>query len=150
MANVAIDPLIKGAGTKSLEVARRARGLQAQHKDIGLGVGEVENWQRRPMTAGYGLVTTTKNDPPPLVLRQFQPGTKLGPIGHTISLWPIWPHLVLYDILAISPSPGPLWPQAISCHHWPPWPISISSTPRHLSLFWAWGVSLSPRGFWVP
>ncbi|MBW0534055.1 hypothetical protein O181_073770 [Austropuccinia psidii MF-1] len=31
-------------------------------------------------------VTTTKNDPPPLVLRQFQPGTKLGPIGHTISL----------------------------------------------------------------
>ncbi|MBW0578975.1 hypothetical protein O181_118690 [Austropuccinia psidii MF-1] len=63
-------------------------------------------------------VTMTKNEPPPLVLQQFQPATKLGPIGHTISLWEIWPLLVLYGILAISLFPGLLWPQEISCHHW--------------------------------
>ncbi|MBW0478515.1 hypothetical protein O181_018230 [Austropuccinia psidii MF-1] len=95
-------------------------------------------------------VTTMKDDPPPLVLWQFQPGTKLGPIGHTISLWPILPLLVRYGILAISLLPGLLWPQAISCHHWPPWPIPLPLTPRPLSLFWAWGVSLSSRRFWVP
>ncbi|MBW0551009.1 hypothetical protein O181_090724 [Austropuccinia psidii MF-1] len=37
------------------------------------------------------VFTTTKNDPPLLVLRKFQPETKLGPISHTISLWPIRP-----------------------------------------------------------
>ncbi|MBW0518072.1 hypothetical protein O181_057787 [Austropuccinia psidii MF-1] len=84
-------------------------------------------------------VTTTQNDPPLLVLQQFQTETKLGPIGHTVSLWLIWHPLVLYGLLAISLFPGQLWPQAISCHHWPPWPIPISSTSRPLSLFWAWG-----------
>ncbi|MBW0499074.1 hypothetical protein O181_038789 [Austropuccinia psidii MF-1] len=58
-----------------------------------------------------GTVTTTKNDPPLLVLQQFQPKTKLGPIGHTISLWPIWPPLVLYGLLAIPLFPGQSWPQ---------------------------------------
>ncbi|MBW0568625.1 hypothetical protein O181_108340 [Austropuccinia psidii MF-1] len=93
-----------------------------------------------------GIVTTTKNDPPPLVLRQFQPGTKLGPIGHTISLWPIWPLLILYGILGISLSLGLLWPQSslmASGHILPSLASlansSISPTPRSLSLFWAWG-----------
>ncbi|MBW0584147.1 hypothetical protein O181_123862 [Austropuccinia psidii MF-1] len=64
-----------------------------------------------PLNVG-GTVTTTKNDPPLLVLRPFQPKTKLGPIGHTISLWPIWPPLVLYGLLVISIFPGQLSPQS--------------------------------------
>ncbi|MBW0566285.1 hypothetical protein O181_106000 [Austropuccinia psidii MF-1] len=43
--------------------------------------------------------TTTKLDPPPWVLRQFQPGTKLGPIGHTISFMANWSPFVLYGHL---------------------------------------------------
>ncbi|MBW0582422.1 hypothetical protein O181_122137 [Austropuccinia psidii MF-1] len=43
-----------------------------------------------------GTVTTTKIDPPPWVLRQFQPGTKLGPIGHTISFIANWSLLAPY------------------------------------------------------
>ncbi|MBW0573599.1 hypothetical protein O181_113314 [Austropuccinia psidii MF-1] len=56
-------------------------------------------------------VTTMKNDPPLLVLWQFQPETKLGPIGHTVSLGSIWPSLVLYGLLAISYFPVQLWAQ---------------------------------------
>ncbi|MBW0567818.1 hypothetical protein O181_107533 [Austropuccinia psidii MF-1] len=78
-------------------------------------------FQRRTLQlislAIHGGVTTTKNDPPLMVLPQFQIVTELGPIGHTISLWQIWHPLVLYGPLAISRFPGQLWPQAISCHH---------------------------------
>ncbi|MBW0513353.1 hypothetical protein O181_053068 [Austropuccinia psidii MF-1] len=98
-------------------------------------------------------VTTTKNDPPPLVLHQFQPGTKLGPIGHTISLWPIWPLLVLYGILAISLFPGLFLPQSsfmASGHILPSLASlansSISPTPRSLSLFLGLGVSFCVLG----
>ncbi|MBW0484389.1 hypothetical protein O181_024104 [Austropuccinia psidii MF-1] len=48
-----------------------------------------------------------------------------------------WPHDIFYGQLvpfgALWPF-GHFWPQAISCHHWPPWPISISPTPRPSSL----------------
>ncbi|MBW0565263.1 hypothetical protein O181_104978 [Austropuccinia psidii MF-1] len=60
-----------------------------------------------------GTVTTMKNDPPPLVLRQFQPATKLGPIGHTIYSRPIWPLLVLYGIFGHITIP---WPFLGSSH----------------------------------
>ncbi|MBW0525874.1 hypothetical protein O181_065589 [Austropuccinia psidii MF-1] len=106
-------------------------------------IKKIKEYHSKKKEASMEDVKTTKNDPPSLVLWQFQPETKLGPIGHTISLWPIWPPLVLHDLLAISLFPGQIWPQAISCHHWPPWPIPISSTPRPLSLFWAWGLSVS-------
>ncbi|MBW0497761.1 hypothetical protein O181_037476 [Austropuccinia psidii MF-1] len=49
-----------------------------------------------------GSVTTTRIDPSPWVLRQFQPGTKLGPIGHTIYFMPNWSPLVPYAHLAIT------------------------------------------------
>ncbi|MBW0557690.1 hypothetical protein O181_097405 [Austropuccinia psidii MF-1] len=52
-------------------------------------------------------VTTTKNDPPQLVLRQSQPETKLGPIRHTISFMANRPPLVLYGPLVITPFPWP-------------------------------------------
>ncbi|MBW0576667.1 hypothetical protein O181_116382 [Austropuccinia psidii MF-1] len=91
----------------------------------------------QPVSHWSEPVTTTKNDPPLLVLRQLQAETKLGPIGHTISLWPIWLLLVLYGILAISLFPGLLLPQAISCLA----NSSISPTPRSLSLFLGLGVS---------
>ncbi|MBW0568087.1 hypothetical protein O181_107802 [Austropuccinia psidii MF-1] len=51
------------------------------------------------------------------------------------------PPLVFYGPLAIAPPPGLSWHQssfigqALSCHHWPSWPISISPTHRPLSLF---------------
>ncbi|MBW0523142.1 hypothetical protein O181_062857 [Austropuccinia psidii MF-1] len=64
-----------------------------------------------PHSREGGTFTTTKNEPPVLVLRQFQPKTKLGPIGHTTLLWPIWPRLVLYRLLAIPLFPGDLWLQ---------------------------------------
>ncbi|MBW0584031.1 hypothetical protein O181_123746 [Austropuccinia psidii MF-1] len=50
-----------------------------------------------------GTVTTTKNDPPQLVLQQSQPETKFGPIGHTISFMADCPPLVLYGLLVIAP-----------------------------------------------
>ncbi|MBW0534847.1 hypothetical protein O181_074562 [Austropuccinia psidii MF-1] len=84
---------------------------------------------------GSMAVTTMKNKPPQLVLRQSQPGTKLGPIGNTISFMANWPPLVLYGLLVIAP-----FPLAISCHHWPPWPTSTSPTSRPLSLFLGPGV----------
>ncbi|MBW0576756.1 hypothetical protein O181_116471 [Austropuccinia psidii MF-1] len=65
----------------------------------------------------------------------IHPGTQLGPIGHTISF------IANYPPLAIAPSPGLSRPQAISCHHWPYWPTSISPALRPLSLFWGLGVS---------
>ncbi|MBW0542341.1 hypothetical protein O181_082056 [Austropuccinia psidii MF-1] len=105
---------------------------------------------RVPFGTKNAPVTTTKNDPPPLVFQQFQPGTKLGSIGHTISLWPIWYLLVLCGILAISLFPGLLWPQAISCHPWPPWPILPYPQPPSLYPFFGpGGVLWGPRGFWV-
>ncbi|MBW0585652.1 hypothetical protein O181_125367 [Austropuccinia psidii MF-1] len=39
-----------------------------------------------------------------------------------------------------------LWPQAISCRHWPSWPIPTSPTPRPSSLILGLGVILSSRG----
>ncbi|MBW0550055.1 hypothetical protein O181_089770 [Austropuccinia psidii MF-1] len=76
----------------------------------------------------------------------IQPGTRLGPIGHTISFMANWAPLVFYGLLDIAPAPGLSWPQAISCHHGPSWPISISPTPRPLSLFLGLGVSLCLLG----
>ncbi|MBW0543073.1 hypothetical protein O181_082788 [Austropuccinia psidii MF-1] len=102
-------------------------------------------------------VTTTKNDPLLLVLRQSQPETKLGPIDHTISLLPIWPLLVLYGILAISLFPGLSWPQAavMASGHILPSLASvaksaISPTPRSLTLFLGLGVSFSFLAVSVP
>ncbi|MBW0583064.1 hypothetical protein O181_122779 [Austropuccinia psidii MF-1] len=79
-----------------------------------------EEWEIFPSVwqGAMNSVTTTKIDSPPWVLRQFQPGTKLGPISHTISFMANWYPLVPYGH------------SAISCHHWPPWPISISPSPR--------------------
>ncbi|MBW0482269.1 hypothetical protein O181_021984 [Austropuccinia psidii MF-1] len=61
-------------------------------------------------------VTTTKNDPPQLVLWQSQPETSLGPIGHTISFMANWPPLVLYGLLVIALFPCPFMaPIIIDC-----------------------------------
>ncbi|MBW0476675.1 hypothetical protein O181_016390 [Austropuccinia psidii MF-1] len=79
-----------------------------------------------------------------LVLRKFQPETKLGPIGHNISFMANWPPLVLYDILAISglrPYPAIIGPPGQSPLHQP---------PVLYFCFWAWGVPLSSRGFLAP
>ncbi|MBW0485831.1 hypothetical protein O181_025546 [Austropuccinia psidii MF-1] len=57
-------------------------------------------------------VTTTKNDPPPWVLRQFQPGTKwphhiivanLAPSG---ALWHFWPHHYSLAFYGLRPYPA--------------------------------------------
>ncbi|MBW0586007.1 hypothetical protein O181_125722 [Austropuccinia psidii MF-1] len=72
-------------------------------------------------------VTTTKIDPPPWVLRQFQPGTKLGPIGHTISFMANWSPLVPYGL---RPYPAIIGLLGQFPPHQPP--------GLHLG-FWAWG-----------
>ncbi|MBW0503078.1 hypothetical protein O181_042793 [Austropuccinia psidii MF-1] len=76
--------------------------------------------------APHASVTTTKNDPPSLVLRQFQPGTN-------------WPHHILMANLAPS---GALWHFGHITIPWPPLP----STPRPLSLFLGLGGSLCLLG----
>ncbi|MBW0549813.1 hypothetical protein O181_089528 [Austropuccinia psidii MF-1] len=99
------------------------------------------------------FVTTIKNDPPPLVLRQFHPGNQVGVK---------FPHHILYGQLAPSDALCPfgnkslslaicghnhhLWPQAISCNHWHPLPIATSPTARPLYLFLGLGGPLRPKG----
>ncbi|MBW0480989.1 hypothetical protein O181_020704 [Austropuccinia psidii MF-1] len=71
----------------------------------------------------------------------IQPGAKMGPIGHVMSFMANWPPWVSYGIYAIAPLNHHLWPQAISCHHWPSWPISTSPTPRPSSFILGLGGS---------
>ncbi|MBW0485169.1 hypothetical protein O181_024884 [Austropuccinia psidii MF-1] len=54
---------------------------------------------------------------------QLVPSVALWPFGNNTSSWPFLDPIIR------------LWPQAISCPHWPPWPISTSPTPRPSSLF---------------
>ncbi|MBW0498415.1 hypothetical protein O181_038130 [Austropuccinia psidii MF-1] len=78
-----------------------------------------------------------------------------------------WPRHIIYGPLApfgcsraLTPQPIPmaiyglhhlLWPQAISCRHWPSWPIHTSPTPRPSSLILGLGGSfLSSRGLQAP
>ncbi|MBW0585921.1 hypothetical protein O181_125636 [Austropuccinia psidii MF-1] len=54
---------------------------------------------------------------------------QFGPLWRSMAFWP-------YHYFLANHGPNHhLWPQAISCHHWPPWPVLISPTPRPLSLF---------------
>ncbi|MBW0511794.1 hypothetical protein O181_051509 [Austropuccinia psidii MF-1] len=76
----------------------------------------------------------------------IQPGAKLGPIGHVISFRANWPPWVFYGSYAITHSNGHLWPQAISCCHWPSWPISTAPTPRPSSLILGLGGSFCLQG----
>ncbi|MBW0483644.1 hypothetical protein O181_023359 [Austropuccinia psidii MF-1] len=68
--------------------------------------------------------------PSSLMAAAIQPGAQMGPIGHVMSIMANWPPWVFYGFYAIAPLNHHLWPQAISCHHWPSWPISTSPTPR--------------------
>ncbi|MBW0470106.1 hypothetical protein O181_009821, partial [Austropuccinia psidii MF-1] len=71
----------------------------------------------------------------------IQPGAQMGPIGHVMSFMANWPPWVFYGSYAIAPLNHQLWPQAISCHHWPSWPISTSPTPRPSSFILGLGGS---------
>ncbi|MBW0580843.1 hypothetical protein O181_120558 [Austropuccinia psidii MF-1] len=42
-----------------------------------------------------------------------------------------WPYHIIYDQLAPSIS---LWPQAISCHHWPSWPTLHLTNPQAITI----------------
>ncbi|MBW0564594.1 hypothetical protein O181_104309 [Austropuccinia psidii MF-1] len=82
--------------------------------------------------------------PSSLMAAAIQPGATMGPIGHVMSFMANWSPWVFYGLYAIAPLNHHLWPQAISCHHWPSWPISTSPTPRPGGSFYLPGGSGPP------
>ncbi|MBW0518418.1 hypothetical protein O181_058133 [Austropuccinia psidii MF-1] len=129
-------------GTSSSELATEffnaVMKTYSKHKQCGLWLKLLQQNYRSPELES---VTTTNNDPSLLVLWQFQPETKLGPICHTISSWPIWPY---HSSLAnYGPRPYP----AVICL---PGQFPYPQLPGLYLCFSAWGVSLSPRDFRVP
>ncbi|MBW0578748.1 hypothetical protein O181_118463 [Austropuccinia psidii MF-1] len=75
----------------------------------------------------------------------IQPGTKLGPIGHTISFMANWPPLVFYGPLAIAPSPGHILPSLAFLAN-----FHIPNPQASIFVFGTGGVLLSPKGLWPP
>ncbi|MBW0510111.1 hypothetical protein O181_049826 [Austropuccinia psidii MF-1] len=91
-------------------------------------------------------VTTTRNDPPPWVLRKFSLEPSWGQLATPYLLWPI-------DLL---------WPEhlPLAFHGLRPYPAIIGLPGQfpylqpsgHYLWFWAWGVLLSPsphHHFWA-
>ncbi|MBW0572044.1 hypothetical protein O181_111759 [Austropuccinia psidii MF-1] len=78
------------------------------------------------------------NWPHQIFYAQLVPSGALWPFGLKTSSWPFLAQIIH------------LWPQVISCRHWPPWPISIPPTPRPLSLILGLGGPLVYQGVLGP